>query len=66
MTSSFHYFGGVCYQGKFFVHDGITMLLLCLKCRVVTSSFHHVGGVCYQGKFFVYDSVTMLLFFKIM
>ena len=27
------------------------ILLLFLKCRVVTSSFHHVGGVCYEGKF---------------
>ena len=25
--SSFHLVGGVCYQGKFFVYDSVTMLL---------------------------------------
>ena len=63
-TSLFHYEGGVRYQGEYFLHIGISVLLLFSKCIVATSSFHHEGGVCYQGEYFLHIGISVLLFSK--
>ena len=47
---------------EYFLHIGISVLLLFSNSKVATSLFHHEGGVCYQGEyFFTYYTV---LFFK--
>ena len=63
-TSSFHYEGGVRYQGEYILHIGISVLLLFSNCIVATSSFHYEGGVRYQGEYILHIGISVLLLFS--
>ena len=61
MTSLFRHEGGVRYQGEYFLHIGMSVLLLFFNCRFATSLFHLEGGVCYQGEYFLHNGTSVLL-----
>ena len=54
----------VLYQGEYFFHNGISVLLLFSNCKVTTSLFHHEGGVSYQGEYFFNNGTSVLLLFS--
>ena len=52
-------------RSQYFLHIGVSVLLLSFNCRVATSLFSHEGRVCYQGEYFSHIGTSvLLLFFK--
>ena len=67
VTSIFDFFPQiirVLHQDEYFLHIGISVLLLFSNCKVATSLFHHEGGVRYQGEYFLHNGTSVFLLFS--
>ena len=60
MTSAFHHEGGVCYQGEYFLHNGINVLLFS-NCIVVRFCFTIITKIS-----FFFNIVILLIITRLM